>query len=497
MAKKHYVDNNKFFEAIVEHKRLCAEATEKGLDMPRISNYIGECIYKIAEKLSTKPCFIGYSFRDEMISDGVENCLHRNTKILTIEHGPIEISKVVDQTVTIRAKDGVWRPARVKSYGQQMLYEYGFGARNKQEKNITQKVIATKNHRWYVQCRLNDKKMFDWKKEVVTDLRIGDMLENAKHIDTKDAHAVVHGLIFGDGSVAKKVSYNDSAILRQGKDYAFMRVCKQDFVRDEIVNILNAAGYKCTYPTSANGDPVYYFGRFPLCKDVPFSYDPSYIAGFIYGWWLADGTKKTRDGMKQISTINKKAADWLVEHCAYAGYHVLSFRVKENRDAGYGNAKPLYIITLGHDEYYRPRVKYIKEWGMDEVFCLEEPVTNGFVLANGLLTGNCILYFKDYNPNIGTNPFAYFTQVIFYAFIRRIGKEEKHRYTLYRNFQEVMVNNSDTTLLLDSDDRNILPKQLYDNINVFMEKYEKKENDKKEKRKQVKQGLEKFYEAPS
>jgi hypothetical protein len=107
---------------------------------------------------------------------------------------------------------------------------------------------------------------------------------------------------------------------------------------------------------------------------------------------------------------------------------------------------------------------------------------------------NCILYFKDYNPNIGSNPFAYFTQVIYYAFIRRISKEEKHRYTLYKNFQEVLLSNHDTSLLVDTEDKNVLPKQLYDNINVFMAKYEKKETDKKEKRKQVKQGLQKFYE---
>lgn len=187
MGKQHYVNNKQFYEAILEHKKQCEEASQKGLDEPRISNYIGECIYKIAEKLSTKPCFIGYSFRDEMISDGVENC---------------------------------------------------------------------------------------------------------------------------------------------------------------------------------------------------------------------------------------------------------------------------------------------------------------------------ILYFKDYNPHrvlpdgtpAGANPFAYFTQVIYYAFIRRISKEEKHRYTLYKNFQKVLINNHDSSLLIDSEDRNLLPKQLYANINDFMEKYEKKENDKKEKRKQVKQGLQKFYE---
>lgn len=106
---------------------------------------------------------------------------------------------------------------------------------------------------------------------------------------------------------------------------------------------------------------------------------------------------------------------------------------------------------------------------------------------------NSILYFKDYNPAIGQNPFAYFTQVIYYAFLRRISKEEKNRYTVYKSFQEMMTIN-DMSHLTDSDDKHLLPVQMYDNINTFMSKFEKKEEEKKEKRKQMKIGLQKFYE---
>ena len=106
---------------------------------------------------------------------------------------------------------------------------------------------------------------------------------------------------------------------------------------------------------------------------------------------------------------------------------------------------------------------------------------------------NCFLYFDDYDPNKGSNPFAYFTQIIFYAFLRRISKEEKFRYTLYKNFQELIVSNYDTNLLIDSDDKTILPTHVYDNINVFLKKFETKENLKKEKKKQEKHGLHVFY----
>ncbi len=107
---------------------------------------------------------------------------------------------------------------------------------------------------------------------------------------------------------------------------------------------------------------------------------------------------------------------------------------------------------------------------------------------------NCIMYFKDYNPEIGQNPFAYFTQIIYYAFLRRIGKEEKNRYIIYKNYQESIVNQGNSGFLVDNDDNHLMPTQMYDNINDFMAKFEKREEEKKVKRKQTKEGLQKFYE---
>tara|TARA_B100000287_G_scaffold341995_1_gene328603 strand:+ start:2897 stop:3418 length:522 start_codon:yes stop_codon:yes gene_type:complete len=71
----HYVNNKDFTAAIIEHNKACREALANNEEKPRVSEYIGECIYKIATRLSTKPNFINYSYRDEMICDGIENCL--------------------------------------------------------------------------------------------------------------------------------------------------------------------------------------------------------------------------------------------------------------------------------------------------------------------------------------------------------------------------------------------------------------------------------------
>jgi hypothetical protein len=79
-ASNHYVDNVKFLEAMGEFRNQVLEAKAKGLKRhdegwPVVTNYIGECILKIAIHYSYKPNFSGYSFREEMISDAVENCL--------------------------------------------------------------------------------------------------------------------------------------------------------------------------------------------------------------------------------------------------------------------------------------------------------------------------------------------------------------------------------------------------------------------------------------
>ena len=71
----HYVNNKEFTAAVIKHNKACKEAEKNGTEKPRVTEYIGECIYKIATRLSTKPNFINYSYRDEMICDGIENCL--------------------------------------------------------------------------------------------------------------------------------------------------------------------------------------------------------------------------------------------------------------------------------------------------------------------------------------------------------------------------------------------------------------------------------------
>jgi len=73
--KEHYLDNKEFLSALIDYKTQTIQAKQRGLPKPRISNYLGECFLKIATHLSYRPNFINYMYKEDMISDGIENCV--------------------------------------------------------------------------------------------------------------------------------------------------------------------------------------------------------------------------------------------------------------------------------------------------------------------------------------------------------------------------------------------------------------------------------------
>jgi len=78
MSKKkseHYVNNKQLLEEIIVYRAKYLKSKENGLPKPQVTNYLGDCFLKIATHLSYKPNFVNYMFREDMISDGVENCI--------------------------------------------------------------------------------------------------------------------------------------------------------------------------------------------------------------------------------------------------------------------------------------------------------------------------------------------------------------------------------------------------------------------------------------
>jgi len=72
---EHYVNNKDFLAALEQYAIDVERAKENGNPKPQIPRYIGECFLKIANHLSYKPNFVNYMFKDDMICDGIENCV--------------------------------------------------------------------------------------------------------------------------------------------------------------------------------------------------------------------------------------------------------------------------------------------------------------------------------------------------------------------------------------------------------------------------------------
>ena len=73
--KEHYVNNKEFLQAMIDYRKMVNKAKREKKPKPPVTDYIGSCFLKIANHLSYRPNFINYTFRDDMISDGIENCL--------------------------------------------------------------------------------------------------------------------------------------------------------------------------------------------------------------------------------------------------------------------------------------------------------------------------------------------------------------------------------------------------------------------------------------
>ena len=72
---EHYVNNKEFLAALIKYREDKEIAEIQGKPKPPIPRYIGECFLKIANHLSFKPNFVNYMFKEDMISDGIENCV--------------------------------------------------------------------------------------------------------------------------------------------------------------------------------------------------------------------------------------------------------------------------------------------------------------------------------------------------------------------------------------------------------------------------------------
>jgi len=166
---KNYINNEDFLKALAEYKAKAKEAKDKKLPAPVIPNYIGECFMKIAEGLSHKPNFINYTYRDEMIADGIENCLmyfanfdetksknpfayftqvifyaflrriQKEKKQLYIKYKATEMFGVLDEFEMLESEDGSTRQFELYDNIGEFIENYEIAKKNKKDEKDAKK----------------------------------------------------------------------------------------------------------------------------------------------------------------------------------------------------------------------------------------------------------------------------------------------------------------------------------------------------------------------
>jgi hypothetical protein len=103
------------------------------------------------------------------------------------------------------------------------------------------------------------------------------------------------------------------------------------------------------------------------------------------------------------------------------------------------------------------------------------------MIADGV--ENCIMYFDNFDPKKSKNPFAYFTQIIYFAFLRRIHKEKKQLYVKYKSTEQIGVLDEYEQFELEETGGATKQFEMYDNISEFIQNYEQSKLNKKKKTK--------------
>lgn len=241
---------------------------------------------------------------------GMPNCFSGDTKIIT-RNGVKTMLDCLDKEIEVLDLNGEWKKATVKDFGENVLYELEF--------SDGYKFLATPEHRWLVNKKSSHKdKNYNVLKEYETkDLKVSrnynfpiNKISNEQNIEY-DINGVVHGFVFGDGSLYNKEKYSRASVCGDKKDF-------MPFIFDN----LTEKPHKCQ---CKNGTIEYY--PFPKeYKGLPeLEKDEKYLLGFIIGIIASDGTVSST---VEITNKNRKTLEYIKEICS-----ILKIKTGEVRES--------------------------------------------------------------------------------------------------------------------------------------------------------------------
>lgn len=313
---------------------------------------------------------------DYYAQNAISNCFNGDTELVT-DYGVKRFDDFYDgDVVKVKDKDGIWRNATIRTYGKQRMYDITFSTQ-RTEKTVT----CTLNHRWILKDG-----------SVTTNIKIGDSLYGLRDTSeyepktNEEIKAFTFGFILGDGrdvinkkgdfcSVEARLCNDKNKFLKYFIDagYCFSKVPHSDDVR-----VFNKKAYSKQLFLNSKG-----WNLLNLNEKI----------ALFHGYYAADGFKD-RNG---IATSDTRLEMMIEELSSLAGYYISS-KNKKIRDTNY--KENVRLIT------YRFIVKQPNNWLWKvtkiephyevsntpiTAWCVEEPITKTFTLANGMVTGNCCL----------------------------------------------------------------------------------------------------------
>jgi len=313
----------------------------------------------------------------------MHNCFSGNTQYLTNE-GIKTFEETVNTKQQIWTKQG-WKEGEIKLFGKAKLTKLVIGPSHRSMSNIKHEILVTENHRWFIDRYKTTQyttkpnfSFFERKENIITkDLKRKDRIvaELPKFIINEKSDAFRHGLIFADGSYCGESKWNY---------FHNIRLCGwKEKYKDSFPHY--------TYPKNANGDPVVqcYKHTTPM-KELPISCNADYIANFIEGWQLLDGTDSTAGESRVITTFNKKAAEWLKNNASLGGWYCTGFSEHiSSRFSSYPKKSPYWMIIITKDSSLGWTIKEIvPNYSEEKIYCAIVPEIEQFTLNYGIYTSN-------------------------------------------------------------------------------------------------------------
>lgn len=330
-------------------------------------------------------------------------CLHGDTRVPTAD-GVFPIRELVGKTVNVIARDGEYRPATFKRYGEDELWEVTF--------SDDRSVLATATHRWYVKNN-SGKHVEVTTEELYRGHRVRRTVAPRPEKNDDWREGVRHGFVYGDGSL-----YNRYAENKQTKSVANFYGPKDD----EMLQYFDS----CLAPIPVNLADSYsdhvtlqkIHGLPARFKQLPENWrSASYWYGFVCGFLAADGSVDTY-GCTVLTQSCRKTMEAIEAQLPRIGMVAGPIRDQLQETILPGSQQPhtvrMYYMTLlkqfmcvddillaehrnkflvnkadsNYGEYVG--IKSVTPTGIiAPVYCCEEPVTRAFVVDNGIITGNC------------------------------------------------------------------------------------------------------------